>query len=453
MNLVEKRIWWMVVPTVLAVMVFQGIWLRSAYRDQRQTLSVQLQDALRAAYDEAFAARMDRKPELPAPPKDTACKNCATVTTGIVINSSSEGRNTLTYERQWPTDTFHAASKLPPFLSAVLSSSPEYRPDTAALRGAYTKQLSKRDLHLPFVLLYAEELLPADSGGLHVSMPFSVIAPDSHLYAYITGERGYLLQRMAGAFAASLLLLLIVAGCIWVLWRIILRQKALEAMRVNFISNITHELKTPVAILSTINEALLTYNGISDREKAERYLRLSKDEINKLEGQIDQILQLSKLENGLPAGAREQVSLQELLHAVQQRYSHLPGVTVTTSMDVHTPVIVSSHDALQTILNNLVDNAVKYTDKAEKLVRLHIKELPGKYVFTVSDNGIGVQAAHLPYLFDKFYRVPQGDIHEVKGYGLGLSHARELVQQSGGNIRVQSTPGVGSEFAFEIPAL
>ncbi|MRG43754.1 GHKL domain-containing protein [Chitinophaga sp. SYP-B3965] len=446
----HKRIWWIVLPTVLTVLAFQFYWLVATYRDQRKTFLSQAKDALQFTYDQSFMESMVVLQMMKTNSSQKAIDSAVTDVLEddeITFSSTIMGADSIKDSRT----TVASRESMQPFLSSILSASPELRPDTQKLTNAYKKQLAARGIDVGFKLSYVNKPAHIDSTGFYVSMPLSLAMKDNQLYVRFSGTENYLLKKMSGPMIISLVLLLIVAGCIWVLWRIIIRQKALETMRSDFISNITHELKTPVAILSTINESLLTYNGMDDKVKTERYLRLSKDELNKLQAHIEEILTLSKMENGMPLAESNKVLLPELLNIVQQRFNHLPGVTITTRLDAEEVTIHTHQESLLTVLNSLVDNAIKYADKTEKRVALRVKQQEGNYLFSVEDNGIGINKEHLPFIFDKFYRVPQGNLHDVKGYGLGLSHVKELVSKLGGSIKVSSTPGSGSLFTFSIP--
>lgn len=449
-----KRIWWIILPTVLTVLAFQTYWLVTTYRDQRKAFYGQVKDVLQYTYDQAFMESLVtvQMKQLHKSPKDidSAIRDIMD-DNEITFSSSIIASDTINLRESTLKDvrtTTMSRENLQPFLSSILSNTPGLRPDSQKLIKAYRKELTTRGIGVGVELSYAKK---QDTAGYHVSIPLSMAEPDTKLHAHFSGVENYLMKKMSWPAIISLILLLLVAGCIWVLWRIIIRQKALETMRSDFISNITHELKTPVAVLSTINESLLTYNGIDDKARAERYLRLSKDELDKLKDHIDEILALSKMENGVPLSQNSEVLLPEVLNMVQQRYIHLADVRITTVMEVTETVIHTHKESLLTILNNLVGNSIKYADKPEKRIELRIKQQDTNFVFSVTDNGIGISKEHLPFIFDKFYRVPQGDLHDVKGYGLGLSYVKELVGRLGGSIKVSSTPGSGSLFTFKIP--
>ena len=448
----HKRIWWIILPTVLTVLAFQAYWLVSTYGDLRKTFLSQAKDALQRTYDanfmESIVVAQMKQVKASAKNVDSVIRDVMEDNV-IAFSSTIVASDTIIHTSKNTHTTTMPRESVQPLLSSILSNTPGLRPDTQKLIKTYRKELATRGMDVGAQLSYTGK---PDTTGFYVAIPLSMVAQQDYLYARFSGVQPYLLKKMTVPAIISLILLLLVAGCIRVLWRIIIKQKVLETMRSDFISNITHELKTPVAILSTINESLLTYNGMDDKAKTERYLRLSKDELHKLQGHIEEILALSKMENGKPLAESSNVLLPELLNIVQQRFNHLPGVHITTALEVTEATIHTHQESLLTILNSLVDNSIKYSDKLEKRINLHVKQQDTSYIFSLTDNGIGICKEHLPFIFDKFYRVPQGDLHDVKGYGLGLSYVKELVSKLGGHIKVSSTPGSGSLFAFKIPA-
>ena len=144
-------------------------------------------------------------------------------------------------------------------------------------------------------------------------------------------------------------------------------------------------------------------------------------------------------------------NIETLLHDAVNRFSHLPGVNIQTQYEVEDTNIYTDIGAFHTILSNLLDNAVKYNDKAQKEIVVTVKELTGDYSFTVNDNGNGNEKHHFPFHYDKFYRIAQGDRLDIKGYGLGLSHVKALLQQLHGSISISSIPGNGTTFIFQLP--
>lgn len=515
-----RRIWWLIVPAILAVLVFQLYWLGNIYTEQRRTLRSLVTDALQRAYDKTILETLEVGSLLNDSSDvsvDSASRRKASATIfkinqnhiklngdtniwigGQILKELGAKHGDLTF----PLDTLKSHSSIEifkgrpkdshsrqgmeteiripfpqgkdsvisnsltaltgkkytgdtaaidersivRFVAGILTTVMNIRPDTPNLHKNIREELPKAGIQLPFNTAFSSE--PADSNAYDAGI--RITGHDNEmLYIRFDSLSGYFIKKMSGPVAVSVLLLAIITGCTWMLSRIILKQKALETMRRDFISNMTHELKTPVTILHTINESLLTYNGMQDKERTERYLRLSKDELHKLQSHIEDILSLMKLEEGVPVLQKEVISLPETVSTVLSRFIHLPGVHI--SSDIPDTEMITNREALMTILSNLTDNAIKYSDKEAIAIHVTAGYNGNGYTFSIVDNGAGISAAHLPYIFDKFYRVPRGNLHDVKGYGLGLSHVKELIGKLGGSIQVNSTLGEGSTFTFQLP--
>ncbi|HVI46418.1 MAG TPA: HAMP domain-containing sensor histidine kinase [Chitinophaga sp.] len=482
MDFIVKRIWWIAIPTALAVLIFQLYWLRNAYLSQQASFRQVATDALQQAYDKAVIAgvkSLDGK-KASANFNENALHDTSRIKKRIVgktITPKILGGASMIAENIIPDSlpatvklfaaTDHKGSKVADtsyemnfgmnemgtdkdrFMASILSFSNIVKPDTAVLRKNYTKELLQRHIDLPFTLSVQNKgkMVP---GAVSI-VSNTIVGSSLIVTAHFANLSKLLLFKILWPIVLSFLLVMLIIGCIWVLWSIIIRQKKLEAMKNDFISNITHELKTPVAILSATNEALLTFEGIKDAEKTERYLRLEQNELHKLQGLVDNILALTRLEHRDDNGeSEENVSIPDLLKAVSARFISLPGVHLHTDIQLSQEYLLTQPEALKTILSNLLDNAIKYTPAADKEVQIKVREDSQHYRFIIKDNGIGISKEHLPYIFDKFYRVSQGNIHDVKGYGLGLSHVKSLLQKVGGTISVDSTLGQGAIFTIEL---
>ncbi|NML42082.1 GHKL domain-containing protein [Chitinophaga sp. G-6-1-13] len=469
MDFIVKRIWWITIPTALAVLAFQLYWLRTAWLGQQTAFVQVVSDGLQKAYDRAvigsvkqLEGQLQKKDTLRVQPnKRTFQFSTGTFTDTIPLSSDSTGlvkviaRDT---NRKEDNTVFQQNFRLQDvgadmnqFLASIFAFSNIAKIDTALLNKYYQEELNNRHISLPFVIhiIDKDTTITADE---HMAVIRSTSLQSRRtIAAQFEGAATFLLVKILWPLVLSFFLILLITGCIWILWRIIIRQKKLETMKNDFISNITHELKTPVAILTATNEALLTFGGSKDPEKTERYLRLEQDELHKLQGLVDNIMALTRLEhNDEPQETLELVSIPMLLKTVGARFSGLPGVQIQTAIQVAREELLTQPAALRTVLSNLLDNAIKYTPSDVKKIMLTVTESPQHYRFIIRDYGIGIDKAHLPYIFDKFYRVSQGNLHTVKGYGLGLSHVKSLLNRINGTINVDSVPGQGSTFTIEL---
>ncbi len=259
-----------------------------------------------------------------------------------------------------------------------------------------------------------------------------------------------ILRKMAGVIAASLVLFLILAFSFWFLIHTMLKQKSLEEMKSDFTNNITHELKTPVAVAYAANDALLNFDAGNDPEKRREYLEISQGQLEKLEGMIEQILSMSMESRKTFELKRETIELEPLLQKLAGQHILSAGKPCDIKVNVDSSLVLDADRFhLSNIVSNLIDNAIKYSGESVH-IDITAKATDEGVEIRVLDNGIGIAPDKQKHIFDKFYRVPTGNIHDVKGYGLGLYYAKTMVEKHGGTIEVSSTPGKGSEFILTL---
>ena len=259
-----------------------------------------------------------------------------------------------------------------------------------------------------------------------------------------------ILRKMAGVIAASLVLFLILAFSFWFLIHTMLKQKSLEEMKSDFTNNITHELKTPVAVAYAANDALLNFDAGNDTEKRREYLEISQVQLEKLEGMIEQILSMSMESRKTFELRRETIELEPLLQKLSEQHRLSAGKPCEIHIDVEKGLVLDADRFhLTNILSNLIDNAVKYSGSSVR-IDITAKATDEGTEIRVRDNGIGIASDRQKHIFEKFYRVPTGNIHDVKGYGLGLYYARTMAEKHGGTLSVTSAPGKGSDFILSL---
>lgn len=261
----------------------------------------------------------------------------------------------------------------------------------------------------------------------------------------------FVIKQMAGLLATSFLLITLLFVSYYYLLKVIFRQKTLDEMKSDFVSNMTHELKTPLSVAYAANDALLHYGMIDDKEKREKYLKVAQEQLVYLTRLVDQILTMSVEERKTLRLDPESISLLSLFENLKQQYSLQAEKPVTFSIEVQPETLSVEADKVhfRNAICNLIENAIKYS--GEKVsIGLSARRENGKTKICISDNGIGIPASALPRLFDKFYRVSTGNVHNVKGYGLGLSYVKTIIEKQGGSVSVESQVGQGSRFYIEL---
>ncbi|MBC6607319.1 HAMP domain-containing histidine kinase [Hymenobacter sp. BT188] len=319
------------------------------------------------------------------------------------------------------------------------------------LRTLYTASLRERDINADFQLTESKKLpteLPRAAYGTR-SFQTGIMKKDELVRAWFPDPNLVFLERMKWVLGSSFLLLLIVLGCFGFTARTLLRQRRLAELKNDFVNNMTHELKTPVATISLATEALQSFD--LSPEATNDYLHIIRQQSGRLTGLIDQILRHVVLEQATPALANHLLDLPELV--TQVLHQNAPQLT-QAHLTYHQPsapiYILGDETHLANVLTTLLDNALKYCS-GQPHISVFCSAQAGTAELKVTDNGQGIPLAYQDKVFDKFFRVPTGNIHTVKGYGLGLNYARTIVEQLGGQISLQSVEERGTSFTITLP--
>ena len=272
--------------------------------------------------------------------------------------------------------------------------------------------------------------------------------PESDMYyrAYMTPLTRHILSQMLGVIVTVFLLMTSFTLAFWYLFRTVSRLRTIEEMKDDFVSNMTHELKTPIAIAYSANDALINYDTANDPAKKTKYLMIANKQLKRLGELVENILAMSMERRKTMKFQPETIQLQPFVEeiAAAQRMRGEKEITINVSVDDDVS-IEADKEHLSNILNNLIDNAIKYSrDSVAITISGNEKEI------SVADNGIGIPAKSMPYLFNKFYRVPHGNRQDVRGYGIGLYYVKSILGKMGWNIDVKSKEKEGSVFTIKI---
>ncbi len=272
--------------------------------------------------------------------------------------------------------------------------------------------------------------------------------PESGMYyrAYMTPITRHILSQMLGVIVTVFLLMISFTLAFWYLFRTVSRLRTIEEMKDDFVSNMTHELKTPIAIAYSANDALLNYDTDNDPQKKVTYLNIANKQLKRLGELVENILAMSMERRKTMVLKPETILLRPFIEEIATAQRMRGEKKITISVDVDEDVSIEADKAhLSNILNNLIDNAIKYSgDSVVITISGNEKEI------SVRDNGVGIPAKSIPYLFNKFYRVPHGNRQDVRGYGIGLYYVKSMLDKMGWNIDVRSKERVGSVFTIKI---
>lgn len=314
-------------------------------------------------------------------------------------------------------------------------------------------------------LVYYSQIVDMNSG---VILSFSRASPsgkisNSYLYEYDSENRyAYkvytasmtwsVLERMSGILFTTLLIILLLGYAFRYFIRTVVRQKTLEEMKQDFTNNMTHELKTPISVAYAAVDTLLNFKQGEDKEKREQYLNICLDQLSYLRDSVERILSMSMEQSDNMMLNMEEIALNPLFIQIagQEKLKTANSVDMEISVQPENLSLQADATHLHNIISNLVENAIKYSSDD---VKIHLKAyVDGENcIITIKDNGIGISSENQKHIFDKFYRVPQGNLHNTKGYGLGLFYVKAMVERHNGIIGVKSVLHEGSEFIIKIP--
>lgn len=262
----------------------------------------------------------------------------------------------------------------------------------------------------------------------------------------------YMLDKLKMPIFFSLLLIGLTVLSFILLYRNMRKQQRLAELKNEFISNITHELKTPIATVGVAIEALKNFNAIQDPERTREYLDISQNELLRLNLLVDKVLKLSMFEKKEVELKYEIVNLEDIAKEVISSMK-LQIEKHRAQVELHcngSATIQADRLHLLSVVFNLVDNALKYGKNSPKIL-INIEEKEHNIEMKISDNGIGISPEYQSKVFDKFFRVPHGDTHNAKGYGLGLSYVAHVINKHKGTITVSSVLNEGTTFTISLP--
>ena len=312
-----------------------------------------------------------------------------------------------------------------------------------ALQPYYAEVLFKDDEKSRVVMTNGERpvlnnpmttVVPIDDDGSYsllvsIEMPFKVF-----------------LSRMQGLIASSVAIIILLAGVLIYLVRTMFRQKTLEEMRRDFTHNITHELKTPISVAVTATDALRNFSADADPDRRSRYLEIVETQLTQLSTMVEQILSVS-VEGREYKYNPTVVHLQDIISQLTQRAGTNTAVfNIDCAEDIK---IMADEFHIKNLLATVIDNAVKYS--TDPIVDIRVSDESVNVTIEIEDNGCGIAKEHLSHVFEKFYRVPTGDIHTVRGYGLGLYYAKQVAELHKGTISMNSRVGKGTTVTINLP--
>lgn len=265
-------------------------------------------------------------------------------------------------------------------------------------------------------------------------------------------QRSFILNQLNIWIFFSIVLLLVILFFAYTIWTIS-KHRRLSEIKNDFINNMTHEFKTPISTIALSSEVLLKDNIFENKERFKHYVRIIHEENKRLKGHVESVLQVALFDNKKIGFNKKELNINEILQNVsknmQLRVDEKGGILKVDFL-ANNPIILGDENHLTNVFYNVLDNAIKYCISAPniKISTLNIK----RYIsIEITDNGKGIKKEDLKRIFEKFYRVPSGNVHDVKGFGIGLFYVKQIIDDHKGKIKIKSSPGKGTTFRIYLP--
>ncbi len=370
-------------------------------------------------------------------------------------------------------DTIEADSVRMVFLKQVLNSiwttdSPpiQERLDSATIDSVLKEKFTQGEIDMEYAFTttsagsdelwpvpgeYREELLRSEFSAR--LFPYDFVAPQSDLKVYFPGSRALIWKQVGPLLIPMVAFMLIIVYCFVYTIRTIIAQRRHASLMVDFVNNMTHEFKTPISTVALACDAIARPDVQADKEKLSRFAQMIREENLRMRGQTDKILQMAAMGGKDFELAQEPVDVHEAIeHALANLSLKIEarGGRVSQNLNADNHVVVGDPVHISNIIHNLLDNAVKYSPD-EPIIDVSSKNGDKSVVIQISDRGVGISSEDMKSVFDKYYRVSTGNVHNVKGFGLGLSYVKVMVEAHGGKVSLRSKPGEGTRVEVILP--
>lgn len=292
-----------------------------------------------------------------------------------------------------------------------------------------------------------------NKGFPYVMFPENTFMSPRYLIIFFPNEKRVLLTRMAGALSISAVLIIAIIGLFAYSFITIIKQKKLEQMKNDFVNNMTHEFKTPVSTISLACQALSDNDIRKSADLYDSYINIINEENKRLGSMAEKILQSAVLEKGEVKLKIEEVDVHQVIHEAVKNIGiqvQIRDGEIDEYLNAHKPTIQVDHTHFKNVIFNLLENANKYTPR-KPLIKVSTENTTKGIIIIIADNGIGISKTNQKKIFDKLYRVPTGNLHDSKGFGLGLSYVKFIIEKHHGKISLESEVNKGTTFRIFLP--
>lgn len=363
----------------------------------------------------------------------------------IKLTLMVQGEKTQTGDYEYPNLLDNLNQTMSEYFHVIEQSDPRMpERNIAMLDSIFRKELNNSGLYPEMVSILPVEDKVDKYEGLW-SIDFAMTDSQQPIYKVCFSPfNGHILRQMSGIILTSAAILILMSFLIWYLLHWVGKLRTIEQMKDDFTHNMTHELKTPVAVAYSAADSMLRYYDQSDEARNKQFLKIVMQRLSYLSGMIENILSMSMERFKTMKLNIEEVALKPIVEDISGMMELKAAKPVEMDIDIPDNLSIQADSLhLGNILSNLIDNALKYSGDS-----VHIIIKADAHSITISDNGVGIDKENLPFIFDKFYRVTSGDRYEVGGYGLGLFYVKQITELMGWDIDVASKPGQGTMFTI-----
>lgn len=358
----------------------------------------------------------------------------------VHINKDGSSSSVSYFKGKAAADSLRFIADIKPIFISFINQSLNYK----KLDSLIQSQLNNKGINVAnnFIHFKKDTIYKKAKDSLTVDLPNIVTSKSTFAKEYETFKLRYAspsfqaIKRSSLGIFLSFLLSLLIISCLFYLLKIINQQKELSLIKNDLISNITHEFKTPIATVSTAIEAIENFNVLDDKEKTQKYLSLSSIQLKKLHQMVEKLLETATLDSEQLLLKKETLDITEVIQKIVSKHQLLAKEkTINFSTNVK-PVYVNV-DAFhfENVVSNLIDNAIKYGGTN---IEVNINSILSATEISVADDGKGIEKNQQEKIFDKFYRIPKGNTHDVKGFGIGLYYCKKIISKHLGSLTLSS---------------
>jgi two-component system phosphate regulon sensor histidine kinase PhoR len=389
---------------------------------------------------------------------------------GINYPTSDKGKLTIQLNQKVLQQIFKKAKFINEMMIQAFKDNvyqtPQTRIDPIFLDSVIHLELSKEDLPKDYKFVVANEFgtkinfnvnpqtydknIPINKSSKANLFPNNSLDENLYLHIFFPKKNAYIIKEMKASLVVTILLVIMIIIALVFMFRTILEQKKLSEMKTDFISNMTHEFKTPISTIALACEALGDKDIIQSNSQSETapFVKMIKQENKRLELLVESILQSAVIDKGEIKVNIEKIELKEIIeNLILNAQFRIQGSNGSINFVCDGSEFNLNADKMHVtnLIANLIDNAIKYSKETPE-INISLVKNTKSFILSVSDRGIGIKKEYLPKIFDKLYRIPTGNIHNVKGFGLGLNYVKSICEEYGWHIEVKSQFGLGSTF-------